>query len=49
MSEWAAAIQHANEYSAATLLAECFEFQAINALAAVRTLRAQFVDNSSAP
>jgi hypothetical protein len=37
--ELGAAIKETNDYAAATLLADCFEFQAIDALALVRRLK----------
>jgi hypothetical protein len=42
IAELASALAEANEYPAATLLSECFEFQPIEALAIVRTLKLRF-------
>jgi len=40
------ALADTNDYAAATLLADCFEFQAIDALALVRALKSRQIDSS---
>jgi hypothetical protein len=43
----AAALDETNEYATATLLSECFEFQAIESLAIVRALKIRFSESES--
>ena len=44
MEDLSLSLESANEYSAATLLVECFEFQAIDALSLVRALKSRPTD-----
>lgn len=46
--ELGATLEATNEYAAATLLGECFEFQAIDALAMVRSLKTRLADPDAA-
>ena len=48
IAEVAGAIDETHEYSAATLLSECFEFQAIEALAMVRALKLRLAESDAA-
>ncbi len=41
-------LSETNEYAGATLLVECFEFQAIEALAIIHALRSQFIASDQA-
>ncbi len=47
IEELGVSLETTNEYAAATLLGECFEFQAIDALALVRVLKTQFVESDA--
>lgn len=48
MIELGADLESTNEYAAATLLGECFEFQALDALALVRSLKTRLADPDAA-
>jgi hypothetical protein len=47
IAEVAGTLDEANEYSTATLLSECFEFQAIESLAIVRSLKTRLAESDS--
>jgi hypothetical protein len=47
VADLARSLNEANEYSTATLLSECFEFQAIESLAIVRALKRRIVESES--
>jgi hypothetical protein len=49
IEELGSSLEGANEYAAATLLGECFEFQAIEALSLVRALKTQTIDADAEP
>jgi len=46
--ELGTSLEATNEYAAATLLGECFEFQAVDALGLVRTLKSRLADSDAA-
>jgi hypothetical protein len=48
VADLARSLDEANEYSTATLLSECFEFQAIESLAIVRALKSRLIESESA-
>ena len=48
VADLARSLEETNEYSTATLLSECFEFQAIESLAIVRALKSRLIESENA-